>query len=110
MKITLVCNCGLLIEAGGAALLIDAPHGKLPPFGQFAPQALQALLAAQPPYDHLAGVCFTHRHADHYDAAAVERLRAADCDYIQGYIWGKPQEHSTAVQLIGTQASQLQIF
>lgn len=80
MKITLVCNCGLLIEAGGAALLIDAPNGKLPPFGQFPPQALQALLAAQPPYDHLAGVCFTHRHADHYDAAAVERLRAARPD------------------------------
>ena len=34
MKIALVCNCGLLIEAGGAALLIDAPNGKLPPFGR----------------------------------------------------------------------------
>lgn len=40
----------------------------------------------------------------------LEILKKLNCDYIQGYIWGKPQEHSTAVQLIGTQASQLQIF
>ena len=80
MKITLVCNCGLLIEAGGAALLIDAPCGHLPPFGAFPEEALRKLLSAQPPYDRLAGVCFTHRHPDHYDAAAVERLRAARPD------------------------------
>ena len=80
MKITLVCNCGLLIDAGGAALLIDAPNGKLPPFGQFPPEEAQKLLAAHPPYDRLVGVCFTHCHADHYDAAAVERLRAARPD------------------------------
>lgn len=27
-------------------------------------------------------------------------LKELKCDYIQGYIWGKPQEHSSAVQLI----------
>ncbi len=77
MRITLVCNCGLLIEAGGAALLIDAPCGHLPPFGAFPEEALRKLLSAQPPYGRLAGLCFTHRHPDHYDAAAVARLCAA---------------------------------
>lgn len=27
-------------------------------------------------------------------------LKELGCDYIQGYIWGKPQEHSSAIQLI----------
>lgn len=30
----------------------------------------------------------------------LEILKELGCDYIQGYIWGKPQEHSSAVQLI----------
>lgn len=30
----------------------------------------------------------------------LEILKELKCDYIQGYIWGKPQEHSSAVQLI----------
>lgn len=30
----------------------------------------------------------------------LETLRKLKCDYIQGYIWGKPQEKSSAVQLI----------
>lgn len=30
----------------------------------------------------------------------LELLKDLGCDYIQGYIWGKPQEHSSAIQLI----------
>ncbi len=30
----------------------------------------------------------------------LDTLRELKCDYIQGYIWGKPQPHSDAVQLI----------
>lgn len=31
----------------------------------------------------------------------LDKLRELKCDYIQGYIWGKPQERSSAVQFIG---------
>ena len=30
----------------------------------------------------------------------LQILKELGCDYIQGYIWGKPQEHSSAIQLI----------
>lgn len=30
----------------------------------------------------------------------LDKLRELNCDYIQGYIWGKPQERSSAVQFI----------
>ncbi|MBP1559672.1 MAG: EAL domain-containing protein [Oscillospiraceae bacterium] len=30
----------------------------------------------------------------------LETLKKLKCDYIQGYIWGKPQERSNAIQLI----------
>lgn len=80
MKIELVCSCGLLIQTQGAALLVDAPNAVFPPFGHFAQAALETLLTAQPPYDRLCGVCFTHTHPDHFDADAVARLRAARPD------------------------------
>lgn len=31
----------------------------------------------------------------------LDKLKELKCDYIQGYIWGKPQERSSAVQFIG---------
>ncbi len=80
MRIRLVCNCGLLIEAEGAALLVDAPNAVFSPFAHFSETELAKLLAAQPPYDRLCGVCFTHTHPDHYDADGVARLRAARPD------------------------------
>lgn len=30
----------------------------------------------------------------------LDKLRELNCDYIQGYLWGKPQERSSAVQFI----------
>lgn len=80
MTITLVCNCGLLIREGSSALLVDAPNGVFAAFAAFAQDALQSLISAQPPYDALCGVCFTHTHPDHFDADALARLRAARPD------------------------------
>lgn len=67
MRITLLCNAGLAICSGGETLLVDVPAGNVPPFLPMEPEIWQQLLRREGPYERLAGLWFTHTHADHCD-------------------------------------------
>lgn len=74
MTVTLVCNCGLLLRCGAQKLLIDAPNGPQAPFYEFPDTELQALIAAQPPYDGALALAFTHTHPDHFCRDKLRRV------------------------------------
>ena len=67
MKITLICNCGLAIEAGGRMLLIDALTEELPPFYRAPEQTRRAIIGGEGEYQNVCGLLFTHLHPDHFD-------------------------------------------
>ena len=79
MRITLVSNCGLVLEQDGSALLLDALNKQYRCYYGLPPEAFANMLAGKPPYDAVCGILFTHAHPDHYSASRTERLRAA-CD------------------------------
>lgn len=73
MKITVLCNAGLALEAENAILLVDAPNQAFPPFAALPEALWQDILERKPPYDRVCGLWFTHDHPDHCD---LEKTRA----------------------------------
>lgn len=72
MKITLVCNCGLILTHPDGTLLLDAVNGAYG--GYYAlPDAEYARMQTGG-YGKICGILASHRHEDHYDAARVQRL------------------------------------
>jgi L-ascorbate metabolism protein UlaG (beta-lactamase superfamily) len=78
MKITLVRHATLLVELGGARLLVDPmldAAGARPPIEDTANELRNPLVEL--PFDPLPGVdavLVTHLHEDHFDGTAAERL------------------------------------
>ena len=82
MKITLICNCGLVFSSGGELLLIDALTQELAPFYRGPESVRQEIVTGTGAYEKTCGLLFTHLHPDHYDKEAAQafaqyHLRAA---------------------------------
>ena len=82
MKITLICNCGLVFSSGGELLLIDALTQELAPFYRAPESVRQEIVTGTGEYRKTCGLLFTHLHPDHYDKEAAQafaqyHLRAA---------------------------------
>ena len=82
MKITLICNCGLVFSSGGEFLLIDALTQELAPFYRAPESVRQEIVTGTGAYEKTCGLLFTHLHPDHYDKEAAQafaqyHLRAA---------------------------------
>lgn len=77
MKITLLCNCGLLIESGEDAVLVDAVNGPAMAFKALPEDEYRKMLTGEKPYEKMPGLYFTHRHLDHMDAKKVSALLTA---------------------------------
>jgi L-ascorbate metabolism protein UlaG (beta-lactamase superfamily) len=77
-SVTYVANSGFLIQAGGKKILIDALFDGFP--GSYAPPAAvrEPLLAGLPPFDGIDLILATHRHGDHFSAAAVRQALASN--------------------------------
>lgn len=76
MKITLLCNCGLAIEAGGETLLVDALTRPLAPFFH-TPESIRAqIIEGRGDYQNVCALFFTHLHPDHFDHDAAEEFSA----------------------------------
>lgn len=81
IQVTLTANAGTILSQGGRVVAIDALHDrKEGEFRTLSPDEVEgvfARLADCPPDVYLS----THRHADHYSEALVERARRAwpDC-------------------------------
>ena len=82
MKITLICNCGLVFSSGGELLLIDALTQELAPFYRAPESVRQEIVTGTGAYEKTCGLLFTHLHPDHFDREAAQafaqyHLRAA---------------------------------
>lgn len=82
MKITLICNCGLVFSSGETCLLIDALTQELAPFYRAPESVRQEIVTGTGAYEKTCGLLFTHLHPDHYDKEAAQafaqyHLRAA---------------------------------
>lgn len=72
MKITLICNCGLVFLSGGELLLIDALTQELAPFYRAPESVRQEMIAGTGAYETICGLLFTHLHPDHFDSDAAQ--------------------------------------
>ena len=77
MRITLVSSCGLVLEAEGRTLLVDALNKQFRCYYGLPPETFAQMLAGEPPYDALCGILCTHAHPDHYNALRTRQLQAA---------------------------------
>ena len=82
MRITLICNCGLVFSSGETCLLIDALTQELAPFYRAPESVRQEIVTGTGAYEKTCGLLFTHLHPDHYDKEAAQafaqyHLRAA---------------------------------
>ena len=82
MRITLICNCGLVFSSGETCLLIDALTQELAPFYRAPESVRQEIVTGTGEYRKTCGLLFTHLHPDHYDKEAAQafaqyHLRAA---------------------------------
>lgn len=77
-KVIHLANEAFMVEGAGHKILIDALYGEGFPEDPVIPLPLRTQLeAAEPPFDAVDLLLATHRHADHFDAAAVGRFLAA---------------------------------
>ena len=72
MKITLICNCGLVFSSGEELLLIDALTQELAPFYRAPEPMRQEIIAGTGEYRKTCGLLFTHLHPDHFDKEAAQ--------------------------------------
>ena len=77
MRITLVSSCGLVLEAEGRTLLVDALNKQFRCYYGLPPETFAQMLAGELPYDALCGILCTHAHPDHYNALRTRQLQAA---------------------------------
>ena len=68
IRITLLANAGVLIRYRDTALLLDGLFGRKDnPFSLLPPGCREAMLRAEPPFERLDYLLFTHYHPDHFD-------------------------------------------
>lgn len=67
MKATLLCSTGLHLRCGGRSLLVDGLNGTIRSFYEIPADTARQIITAQPPYDAVEALVYTHLHPDHYD-------------------------------------------
>ena len=77
LKLTALCNTGVLLEYGEDALLVDAISCDFSGFTGLSSEEYEKILLGEGPYSKLCGVFFTHCHPDHFDFPRVKALQAA---------------------------------
>lgn len=77
MLCTFLANCGLLLQSGTNAILIDAPNGLHTSFDGLSEEEQHKMAAGTAPYDGLRALFFTHKHSDHYDKKRVREITDA---------------------------------
>ena len=67
LRVTLVCNAGLLLEYHGTTLLLDGIYGtEGHPFSNLTPQVWKQMKAGESPFEKIDYLLFTHAHPDHF--------------------------------------------
>jgi len=79
LTITYIANEGVFLSDTKRGVLIDALYREgVPGYATLAPEVLEKVEAAKPPFDTTRLVLVTHRHRDHFDAASVARHMASN--------------------------------
>ncbi|MBQ6798017.1 MAG: hypothetical protein IJP11_02130 [Oscillospiraceae bacterium] len=78
LKITSVCNAGVLIEYGQDSLLVDGIAQSYLGFTGLSDALYGQLQNREGIFSGLRGILFTHCHPDHYDALRFADIRKAD--------------------------------
>jgi L-ascorbate metabolism protein UlaG (beta-lactamase superfamily) len=75
VSVTYLANEGVLVEGGGARILIDALfRDSMDPYARHPRDVQEQLETGARPYDGIALALATHFHLDHWDAGAVTRF------------------------------------
>jgi L-ascorbate metabolism protein UlaG (beta-lactamase superfamily) len=75
VSVTYLANEGVLVEAGGTRILIDALfRDSMDPYARHPPDVQEQLETGAKPYDAVALALATHFHLDHWDAGATTRF------------------------------------
>lgn len=77
MKLTAVCNAGILLEQDGTAVLIDGIGCDHAGFTGLDAVTYQEILQKQGRFSALSTLLFTHSHPDHCDLVRVQAIRKA---------------------------------
>lgn len=77
LKLTSLCNAGVLIEYAGYGLLVDGIAGDFRGFDGLSQPMFQEILRREGIFASLSGIFFTHCHPDHFDPIRTEQLRTA---------------------------------
>lgn len=75
LKLTALCNAGVLLEYDGKSLLVDAIAHDFSGFTGLSSEEYYKILQSEPPYSQLCGVFFTHCHPDHFYRPGLEALQ-----------------------------------
>lgn len=67
MKITLMCNAGLMIQVQESSILIDLPNKYCDPYYALTDEIWGKIKSKEYPYNTVRGFFFTHNHSDHFD-------------------------------------------
>lgn len=74
LKVTLVCNAGLLIEYKGTTLLLDGIYGREGhPFSNLTDAVWHQMLQGQGLFSKVDYLLFTHAHPDHFSPSMTLR-------------------------------------
>jgi len=75
LRVTYLANEGVLVESGGARVLIDALfRDSLDPYARHSPAVQEGLETGEKPFDGIGLALATHFHLDHWDAGAISRF------------------------------------
>ena len=67
LRVTLVCNAGVLLEYRGTTLLLDGIFGgEEHPFSDLSPEVWQQMLQGEGAFSKVDYLLFSHRHPDHF--------------------------------------------
>jgi L-ascorbate metabolism protein UlaG (beta-lactamase superfamily) len=75
LRVTYLANEGVLVQGGGARVLVDALfRDGLDPYARHSPGVQEALETGKEPFDGVGVALATHFHLDHWDAGAISRF------------------------------------
>jgi L-ascorbate metabolism protein UlaG (beta-lactamase superfamily) len=96
LKVTLIANAGILVEAGGVTVLVDGIHNEGGhPFSKVSPEDIQLMCKGTDIFANLDYLLFTHEHPDHFTPQIVQQY--IQCRPVKGFFL--PGEHNGSPEL-----------
>ncbi len=72
-KVTLIANCGVMIDCNGAKVFSDAFHRKKTVNFSTVNEERQRHMVSSPEFRNADAMIFTHKHADHYSRFLISQ-------------------------------------